>query len=323
MAKKEKKETSKWTIWWNGFFEKYFYIPPIFSVLSGLWFPLVVVLLGQKLNIMDESKNFTVGGITASIIIFLIPAALTVIKTFVERYKTDTIAKIQEELEDEKKYSELISRIATGFSTLCKKKHDHITKSIAQKKGKEFAYDCREQVENILEQLDQSVSYLLSQKNSRLKQNDLYVSLYYQFLGDETWHCVNTCQNGMSTVELLEKDTTFKYLLNDNTPNYVFYNSKEEAKGEHHYVKDSLDKFQDNELAGSIIGYRFPIITDDVKYIDIMIFLTTYSKKIVNSAAKEETINIIKNNLEEFVLKQFSKRIAIELGLWYLEQYKK
>ena len=320
MAKKGKKKPSKCIIWWNNFFEKYFYIPPIFSVLSALWFPLVVVWLGQYFHIMDENKNFTTFGIVISIVVFLIPATLTIIKTFVERYKSETIAQIREELEDEKNYSELVAKVATGFSVLCEKKRSHIIKAIAQKKVKSAAYDCREQLEIILEQLDQSASYMLSQRNSRLKQNDLYVSLYYQFRGDETWHCVNTCQDGMSTTDLLEKDTTFRYLLNDTTPNYVFYNSKEEAKGEHRYAKDSLDKLQDNELAGSIIGYRFPIITDDIKYIDTMIFLTTYSKKVVNSTDKE-TIDIVKNNLEEFVLKQFSKRIAIELGLWYLEEH--
>lgn len=320
MVKKAKKKPSKCIIWWNNFFEKRFYIPPIFSTISVLWFPLVVVWLGKYFHIMDENNNFTTFGIVVSIVVFLIPALLTIIKTFVERYKSETIAEIREELEDEKNYSELVAKVATGFSILCEKKRSHIIKAIAQKKVKASAYDCREQLEIILEQLDQSASYMLSQKNSRLKQNDLYVSLYYQFRGDETWHCVNTCQDGMSTTDLLEKDTTFRYLLNDATPNYIFYNSKEEAKGEHRYAKDSLDKLQDNELAGSIIGYRFPIITDDIKYIDTMIFLTTYSKRVVNSTDKE-TIDIIKNNLEEFVLKQFSKRIAIELGLWYLEEH--
>ena len=171
---------------------------------------------------------------------------------------------------------------------LCNKKRNHIIGAITQKKVKARAYDCKEQLETILEQLDQSASYMLSQRNSRLRQNDLYVSLYYQFKDDETWHCVNTCQDGMKTEELLEKDTTFKYLLNDNTPNYVFFNSKEDARGEHHYAKDGLDVLHENELAGSIIGYRFPLVSDDVKYIDAMIFLTTYSKKWLIATTKSE-----------------------------------
>ena len=319
MAKKEKKEPSKFINWWNNFFEKFFYIPPILSAISALWFPLVVVQLGKHLNIIDDNKDFTIKGIVASIIVFLIPAVLTIIKSIVERYKSKTISVVKEELEDERNFSDLLLTIASGFSKLCDKKRNHIANAIAHNKVKSSAYNCREQLELILEQLDQSASYMLSQKNSRLRQNDLYVSLYYQFYGDETWHCVNTCQDGMTTEDLLEKDTTFKYLLNDTTPNYVFYNSKEEAKGEHHYAKDSLDETRDNELSGSIIGYRFPLITDDVKYIDAMIFLTTYSKKVVSSNDKDQ-IEIIKNNLQEFVLKQFSKRISIELGLWYLEK---
>ena len=319
MAKTTKKKPSKWTVWWNHFFEKYFYIPPIISAISALWFPLVVVWLGKYINVVDKNKDFTTFGIIISILIFAVPASLTIIKTFVERYKEETIAEIKEELEDEKNYSDLVAKVATAFSVLCNKKRNHIIGAITQNEVKARAYDCKEQLETILEQLDQSASYMLSQRNSRLRQNDLYVSLYYQFKDDETWHCVNTCQDGMKTEELLEKDTTFKYLLNDNTPNYVFFNSKEDARGEHHYAKDGLDVLHENELAGSIIGYRFPLVSDDVKYIDAMIFLTTYSKKVVNSNDKER-IEIVKNNLKEFVLDQFSKRISIELGLWYLEK---
>ena len=226
MAKKVVKKPSKWTVWWNEFFEKRFYILPLLGVLSALWFPLVVVLLGQTFKIMDKNNNFTTFGIVSSILVFLIPSLLTIFKAFAERYKEQAIAQAREELKDEKNFSELLKKIITGFSMLCEKKHNHITRSIAQKKDKASAYDCHEQLETVLEQLDQSASYMLSEKSNRLKQTDLYVSLYYKFNEDETWHCVNTNQHGMSTPDLLEKDTTFKYLLNDNTPNYVFYNSK-------------------------------------------------------------------------------------------------
>ena len=87
MAKTTKKKPSKWTVWWNHFFEKYFYIPPIISAISALWFPLVVVWLGKYINVVDKNKDFTTFGIIISILIFAVPASLTIIKTFVERYK--------------------------------------------------------------------------------------------------------------------------------------------------------------------------------------------------------------------------------------------
>ena len=317
MAKTKKKKPSKWTEWWINFFEKRFYIPPIFSFISALWFPLVVVLLGKSFHIVNGSNEFTIFGIISSALIFIIPAFFTILQTITDRSKQESIAQIKKQFKDEEAYSTLLATVTTSFSKLCEKKCSYIIGAIAQEKDKASAYDCRDQLETILDQLDQCASYILSQKNARIKSQDLYVSLYYQFRGDDQWHCVNRVQGGLTTADLLDKDTTFKYLLNDSTPDYVFFNSKEEAKGEQHYAKDGHDILQNNELAGSIIGYRFSLVTEDIKYIDAMLFLSTYSKRVVNSSDKN-TINIVKNNLEEFVLRQFSKRISIELGLWYL-----
>ena len=323
MRSKQKNKPSKFWRWWSHLFDKWFWLIPVVSFFASLWFPLISKVIGAKFGLIDDSQAFTTAGIIASVVIMGIPVALTIMKVISEKIFDDR-KELETALDDEKRHNDLFLRIINSFDQLCENKEQKIVRAMQTPSDKTKGYDPHEQLEYILNEIDNNVSFLLSDSGNRIKSNDLYVSLYYSFDNGEEWHCANTRQKGMSTADLLTQNTTFKYLLNEKSSNYVFYNSKESAKADHKYVPDKLDRYENDELVGSIAGYKFSITSDEKTYVDAILFLTTYGKKFVDIDERKENIPYIENakaNIEQFILEKYIKRIKIEFGSWYLNTH--
>ena len=178
-----------------------------------------------------------------------------------------------------------------------------------------------DQLKHILEKINTCLCKLLSQKEYTIKPDDLYVSLYYNFpLENNEWKQADNLspEKGLSINELLNDDhSTFSKVLKSREP-FLLYNSKEKALKNDSYIRDEEDR-EDNEhnLKGSIACYRIIIKENGREIIKAVLSIGTYDKKFVNSDDKK-TIDNVKFNMDEYILKPFIRRLNVELCLLYL-----
>lgn len=163
---------------------------------------------------------------------------------------------------------------------------------------------------------------LLTQKEYNIREDELYVSLYYNFpLEDNEWKLADSLspEKGLSINELMDEKSTFSMTLKSKSA-FEFFNSKEQARKSERYIKDEEDRLdENNELKGSIACYKINIMETNKKLIQAVLSITTYNKKFVNSDDKKKIDNV-KFNMDEYILKPFIKRIKIELCLLYLSE---
>ena len=178
-----------------------------------------------------------------------------------------------------------------------------------------------DQLKHILEKINTCLCKLLSQKEYTIKPDDLYVSLYYNFpLENNEWKQADNLspEKGLSINELLNDDhSTFSKVLKSREP-FLLYNSKEKALKNDSYIRDEEDREDnDHNLKGSIACYRIIIKENGREIIKAVLSIGTYDKKFVNSDDKK-TIDNVKFNMDEYILKPFIRRLNVELCLLYL-----
>lgn len=71
------------------------------------------------------------------------------------------------------------------------------------------------------------------------------------------------------------------------------------------------------ELKGSIACYRFDIKKNDKVYVRAVLSITSYQQQFTSDNSKDK-VNNVRENMDDFVISDFEKRIRIELCLLYL-----
>lgn len=323
MAQKIKSKIQKLLSFCSKIFDKAFWLIPLVSLVASLWFPLILKIIGTKFGFLNNQQQFTKIGIIVTILVMSLPVFMTIIKVAAEK-TFDEKAALKLELSNEQRKNGLLSALVDSFDSLCDNKEQKIIRTMQSHQKNEPTYNPNDQLENILKEIDNNLSFLLSDSGNRIRPNDLYVSLYYAFDNSNDWHCANIQQRGMPTEELLEKNTTFRYLLSKKTSNFVFYNSKEVAYSESRYAPDDLDRYDNDKIVGSIAGYKFSIRSNETKYVDMILFITTYGKKFVDLDDKYENSTFVKNvksNVEQVIIEKYVRRIKIEFGTLYLKEH--
>lgn len=169
--------------------------------------------------------------------------------------------------------------------------------------------------------------FLQENSGKKWRFRDIYVSIAYEFTNeDDGWRWA-TEEKGLSIDTLLSgKDrgdnnddiSTFRHLTSI-TQNNVFYNSKENARNEHHYIPDDLDEYdEDGKLLGSIACYEKYLKKSDTNYIHYVLSISSYSQHFTNDDSRESIVNI-KHNMKGMIISDFMDRIDVELCLLYLE----
>jgi hypothetical protein len=266
--------------------------------------------------LFKDNENYSVFGIVLSVMVVSSSILLNAYKTYVEK----TAKRSTEDLE---KQIEWYETLYESFNSLCDRKLNKGIATIVSQK----IYDSKEQLNEILKELDKDLSKFLSRKGYEFSGDDLYVSLYYRFDFNDDWKCVNSAQRGLQITELMQDNSTFSYMVKNRTSDFILYNSKQEAFENSRYIKDSDDVVYKGKIVGSIIGYKNHIISGDKSYIDFIVFVTTYGRKFVDIdedqlSDKDEYFKGLKNNLKKTITQSFSKRIKIELQNLYIEEKK-
>lgn len=220
----------------------------------------------------------------------------------------------------------ILEHVDIETNKICDNKYITLKKKLFEiKKGhvKEFpqivSNPC-EQLKHITEKMNNCLCQLLSQNEYNINENELYISLYYNFpMEDEIWRQTDSIapERGLGISELINEKSTFSKVLKSKEP-FLFYNSKEQARKTDSYISDGEDRLnENNELKGSIACYRIATNESGQELIKAVLSITTYNKKFVNIDNKK-IIDNVKFNMDEYILKPFIKRIDIELCLLYL-----
>lgn len=302
--------------------QKQWLIVSILMSTSSIWFSLILSFWGEKLSLIETDTNgkrqFTFWGIVLTVLIVGFSFLLVMAQRYYEYSKLNT--------DKDRRKLFILEHVDIETNKICDNKYITLKKRLFEiKKGhvKEFpqivSNPC-EQLKHITEKMNNCLCQLLSQNEYNINENELYISLYYNFpMEDEIWRQTDSIapERGLGISELINEKSTFSKVLKSKEP-FLFYNSKEQARKTDSYIRDGEDRLnENNELKGSIACYRISTNESGQELIKAVLSITTYNKKFVNSDNKK-IIDNVKFNMDEYILKPFIKRIDIELCLLYL-----
>lgn len=302
--------------------QKQWLIVSILMSTSSIWFSLILSFWGEKLSLIDTDANgkkqFTFWGIVFTVLIVGFSLLLVMAQRYYEYCKLNT--------DRDKRKLFILEHVDIETNKICDNKYITLKKRLSEiKKGhiKELpqiiSNPC-EQLKHITEKMNNCLCKLLSQNEYSINENELYISLYYNFpMENNVWYQADSIvpEKGLDINELTNEKSTFAKVLKSKEP-FLFYNSKEQARKADSYISDGEDQLDENsELKGSIACYRIITKESGQELIKAVLSITTYNKKFVNSDNKK-IIENVKFNMDEYILKPFIKRIDIELCLLYL-----
>lgn len=338
---------AKWKKWigkalsgYAGWQHKHWILSLLLVRLLAVWFSFVVTYAGESLHfikVLDGGKKqFTAFGIICTLL-------LIAFVTFGE------MSLKYDREKDHKKYERgaafMLRNLRDATSSLCDSKYNTLVSAIDNIK-KTSGADVPEIVSNPEKQLDGLANQITSclcqllqeDKGEKWRIEDIFVSIAYEYPSDAPgeWHWA-TKERGLSLQELFKEDTesrisTMLYCLR-NKGNKVFYNSKQVALQEKHYMPDLVDEYDtDGNLLGSIACFEDTIKKNDVVYIHYVLTISTYDKKFVSIDASNyenqeeadfayhEAEDAVKYNMYKNVVSDFMMRARVEFCLLYLSR---
>ena len=292
--------------------------------LSALWFSLIVTYMGNGIGLTtvnEGTKTLTVfGWISTLFITGLIILGECSLKYEGVAYNSRVF---------ESGYN-VLTQLNTGLSNACKEKRTILMGEIDDiKTGRDLkpvriVSDPFNQLKVLTNEIIECLRKFLQENiGKKWRYRDLYVSIVYEFSDEhDGWHWA-TEERGLSLEGLLTESedgcvSALQHLITI-TQNNVFFNSKEDAKNEKHYIPDELDEYdEDGKLLGSIACFERYLKKSDKNYIHYILSISSYSQRFTNDNSKEAVANT-KHNMREMIINDFLERIDIELCLLCLD----
>lgn len=179
------------------------------------------------------------------------------------------------------------------------------------------------------------ISFLISEKGHTFEKEDIQVNLLYNFPREnpDVWKMANSFSaKGLQPEKFMGEGSTGKYLLSQKRTS-LFFNSKQAALNEKHYVRnDTDDKDGKNEIKGSICCYLEDFGNVDGIYVRSILFISTTQKKIVNEKRFRDKYKEIEaekkikdacitlsDNIKNYILVNYNNRLGIELCNYYVQ----
>lgn len=325
----------------SDFTYKHWIVTAMIFTGSSWWFSLFLGYWGVDLGLLvinNDQNNVPVTkltplGLAITIVICLILIVLTLISRYREAHNTDKKNLIYLEAG----YN-LFDKVLMDLNYLCRSKYSSQINEIVNIENDQleppiiYSNPCK-QLEVISNEIADCISFTLSEKGRKFNRDDLYVSIAYNFpkYDRDSWHWADVnSERGLSIAKLCGDNTTFSYLLktaSQKEPS-VFFNSKQQAYDEKHYLPDDCDKYDfSNKLKGSIACFKIVIKKGDVDYIIAVVNISSYSKKFVDESVSnadiQQDVNSVYKNIENVIIKEFSERIKIELCNYYIQFLRK
>ena len=179
-----------------------------------------------------------------------------------------------------------------------------------------------EQLKMITREMRNCLRAVLVHGGYYLNENEMYVSIFYKFYSSVEWKQTHSAfpETGLSVLDVTSNPkSTFSQVLK-NKNGVIFINDQQKGMVKEQYIPDKDDKYDENNaLKGSILCYRIICQKHGIKYIEAVLSISTYDKKIEPSNSNEKIKNT-QDNICKYIIQAFEKRIKIELCLVYLSE---
>lgn len=293
---------------------------------STILFSFILVFLGDKIPDpfkltkfdSEDHLRLTVLGMSLSIVSLVWTFLLEASEKYFEYKK-------EEDISNAEAVNYIRERVDTRIVTVCNNKYNTLISLIDNIANGKTTPKCIisrpcDQLKTITKELVACLRSLLAHQKYYLNENDMYISIFYKFRSDNVWNQTHSAfpETGES-IEYITKNTnsTFNHTLKSKN-GFIFINDKQLGKELGQYIPDKDDKYDQNgKLKGSILCYRIICKKNGIDYITAVISISTYNKKIEPSNLP----NLVKNtgdNICNYIISAFEKRIRVELCLLYL-----
>lgn len=343
LKKKKKNMIGNFLLWVAEKQNKHWILSLFFIRLLAIWFSLIINFFGEALcliRVLEGKKQLTFWGYLGTGILIIVVTLGEIASRYYNRKK--------EHDKDNNGAAFILRSLRNATSSLCDSKYNTLVNQIHtlnnNPKGRipEIVSNPEKQLEDISSGMANCLCELLQEdKGKKWRTDDVCVSLAYEYPHDEpgTWHWVTTNERGLSLEQLLKESddgaiSTMKYCLG-KPGNKVFFNSKESACTEKHYLPDPNDEYDsDDKLLGSIACFEDTIKKNDIEYIHYVLTISTNDRQFVtlkeddyspNTDAKKalrELEDNVKFNIYNNIVRDFLKRTRVEFCLLYLSRLK-
>lgn len=218
-------------------------------------------------------------------------------------------------------------RVGTRIVNVCNNKYNTlislISRVVSGKAKPSFIISKpKEQLKTMSKEMAACLRSLLIHNGYNLNENEMYVSLFYKFHTSEKWRQADSMfpEVGLSITDVTTNpNSTFSQVLNSKN-GIIFINDKQAGLHLGQYIPDKDDKYDDDSnLKGSILCYRIICKKDDINLITAVLSISTYNKRIEPSNQSDKVKNT-QDNICNYIITEFEKRIKIELCLLYLSE---
>lgn len=308
----------------NNFNQQRWFIFSLLTTTSGIWFSFILTFFGEPLHliIVDENnkRSFTFWGIVLTVITIGWSLISMIAQRYCE-YHNRKIEITEEDLGETETFYQTINN--SSFNILEEQIFEKISYIEQCQNDSSFLsnqpYKPCQILKTTSSEMIQALSKLLVSASHPIKEKDLYTDIFYSFplLENEKWHHADNkrSRRGLNFKDMLKENSTFYEAIN-STAGFAFYNDKNEAYKNNHYIKDKSDIIKKGRIEGSIGCFCYTVEKDDV-YIKFVITLASYGKRF---AKKESEVENILKNLRTVVFPEYELLIKNALCDIYIEQ---
>ena len=294
-------------------FQKFYFLIPILTSLSTIWSTLLIPCLH---DVFFKDSKMKPWALAIAVVIILPNAFLLFVRTYYDwALKNDDDVKFYEKL------TVIYKELITSFSHIVDNKKKRLVDAIL--KNSTPFIDSNEQISDIFSGIKKSLSFLLTNNNNRIGEDDIYVNLLYKTKNESNWNLIEQNQEGLSYDGLMDKNSFFTYLL-EYKGNYLFFNEKQKLLEDYHYLQDERDEIENGRIKGSILGYKFCPIRTGGEDLQVLLFFSTFNHKFVESQNDDTTerCKAVRENIKNVIINQYVPRLSIELLNTYLKNCK-
>lgn len=303
------------------FFNKYWIAKILVLFFPTIWTPVILKIWGVNLGLSDINSVLTLKGKVYTVLVFLAALFVNIVSSYKSGREKEREQQLQAEIATLKVNLNVYQTVMDSIYDICDSKYDTLLDymdNIEKTKKCEKPFISTVQPTKQLKAISDKLAKCFSEITS-IRKNDLIVSMAYSVAGENSkWKWVDFKKlHGCATLEqLLENQRSAFYRVLSGEEEFVFYNNKIEAEKCGKYVSDQKDKSHKN--VGSIVCQRIEVGSQDQIQGSLILSISSYGQMFVKN---EENIENVKETIRDVILKQFEKRICIELSDLFIQEY--
>jgi len=294
-------------------------IKTLVAVIPMTWHGIVIGFYGESSGFFDANGAFTSKGRTITVAVYAFVALYTLAINVYDRIR----------IKRESDHAEITKYVLERILFLYEGKLDNQIDTFfsAAQPPIRFSYDVVKRINVVLKELIHCIAF-----SSEIEAENISVALFYTFNKKKgNWDIIekNYCDAFDGKIrDAIMHDDSFARFLRDAAGDFYYLNDKHKD-GVLHKEKDKIVPiYRINEMDekakeetgkyGSIVGWKFTITHRKKRYIEAMLFISTYGSKL-DSSITGRYKKTVEHNLRKIILPYFQMNFQAELMHLYRE----